>query len=411
MGTCCSRDDSATHDTRRNEKDKLKSKLDKYSITHDIKEKYEFVTNLGTGTFGKVKLYRDKKCKDIKFAIKTVKKEGNKNIVDEIMILRTIDHPNIVKYFEVYEDDFNINIVMEYIPGETFDKVISKLGKGGFSELDAYNVLSCLLKAVLFLHNMNIIHKDLKLENILFSVLGRYDSLKIIDFGLSSKETKPNDNKDQFRVGTTHYMAPEVILFDTITPKVDIWAIGVLIYKIFTGTFPFDGKKEDEVFSKAKKGQYDEAKLDKLKLSKELKDLIKKFLTVKVDERISVTDALNHEWFTKFREGADIMIDKGIIENLSKFEKANCFQKEILFYLAKIATDYEIANYKQIFSNIDSNNNGVIEIEEIFDALKKHKTLTDVINIFIYTNMLFAIFIYLIIIIIIGRNKKAMGRT
>ncbi len=378
----CSHDQNSTLNSNRKESEKNKAlKLDEYSISANFKLKYEFVSTLGSGSFGKVKLYQDKKCNDIKFAIKTVSKEDS-FILDEIKILRTIDHPNIVKYFETYEDGKNIHIVMEYIPGSTLDKVITKLGKKKITENDCYKVLCCLLRAILFLHNMNIMHKDLKLENILFSVIGKYDSLKIIDFGLSSRQNvnkKGKSHSEDYRVGTTHYMAPEVVKFEKLSPKVDIWAIGVIIYRIFTGNFPFDGSSEKEIFAKIVKGEYDESKLDRQKISKELKDLIKRFLTLKVKDRISVNEALEHEWFLQHKIDNEIVIDREMIVNLSKFEKANCLQKEILFYLAKIANDYEIDNYKHYFSSIDTNNNGVIEMEEIFNTLKQHENLSDVI--------------------------------
>lgn len=127
---------------------------------------------------------------NMKFAIKTIKKDYlNKHamvsLVREVNILRQLDHPNIVNYFETYEDEQFINIVMEYIPGDNLLKMISNKTYKEFGERDISEIITVLLKAVQFLHNNNIVHRDLKPGNILFSITGNYQSLKVIDFGLS----------------------------------------------------------------------------------------------------------------------------------------------------------------------------------------------------------------------------------
>ena len=109
------------------------------SKNKDIRKSYEFISMLGTGTFGKVRLYRDKNYKDLLFAIKTLKKEGIPQyqfnlLKSEVNILSNLDHPNIVKYFGTFEDDFFIHIVMEYLKGHDLDKIISLKNYTGFDE-------------------------------------------------------------------------------------------------------------------------------------------------------------------------------------------------------------------------------------------------------------------------------------
>ena len=96
----------------------------------DYKKKYEYISTIGNGAFGKVRLYRDRKIKSLKYAIKTIKKDifnvhSIESIIREIEILRSLDHPNIVKYFETYEDEVFLHIVMEYIPGDNLFKTIT----------------------------------------------------------------------------------------------------------------------------------------------------------------------------------------------------------------------------------------------------------------------------------------------
>jgi len=105
--------------------------------------------------------------------------------------------------------------------------------------------MTCLLKAVLFLHHNGIIHRDLKPENIVFSDTRNYKSLKLIDFGLSIQQ---NAKKEKRRVGTPYYMAPEMI-FGNFVKASDIWSIGVIMYIMVTGKQPFWGKNKDEVLN------------------------------------------------------------------------------------------------------------------------------------------------------------------
>ena len=166
-----------------------KQTLVKCSKTVDYKTKYQYVSTIGSGSFGLVRLYKDKDCKSLKYAIKTLKKDffnqfSIDSIIREIDILRSLDHPNIVKYFETYEDDYYLHIVMEYIPGDNLFKMISNKKSIHFTEKDINQILLFLLKSVAFLHHNEIVHRDLKPENILFSVPGDYSSLKLIDFGL-----------------------------------------------------------------------------------------------------------------------------------------------------------------------------------------------------------------------------------
>ena len=156
MGTCCSKREVVT--VTSNRRQSLVSRrgsifLEKFSKQADYKKKYEYISMLGNGGFGKVRLYRDKISKDMKFAIKTIKKDflnphSLKSLEDEVSILRTLDHPNIVKYFETYEDDFYIHIVMEYIPGDNLFKVITNRKYNQFSERDASEILNFLFKII-----------------------------------------------------------------------------------------------------------------------------------------------------------------------------------------------------------------------------------------------------------------------
>ena len=276
MGTCCGTPYVKEEDTGSSFSRRSSILFEKFSRLSDYKKKYEFLSILGTGGFGKVRLYRDKKCPDMKFAIKTIKKtfinkHGIASIKREVEILRKLDHPNIVNYYETYEDDQYIHIVMEYIPGDNLLKMVSNKSYTDVSERDIMEITVVLLKTVQFLHNNNIVHRDLKPENILFSINGDYQSLKLIDFGLSIGFRE----KDTYRVGSPYYMAPEM-LHGEFSFANDIWSLGVILYFMITGRQPFHAKSRSRIADKIKQGKYDKPLLAKNHCSDELKDLIKK---------------------------------------------------------------------------------------------------------------------------------------
>ena len=362
--------------------------LDKYSIQKDFRKKYEYQSLIGSGAFGKVRLYLDRDSKTFKYAIKTIKKNIFKrhsieSIKREVNILRSLDHPNIVKYFETYEDECYLHIVMEYIAGDNLFRVLTDQKGFKFTERTISKIMTCLLKAVLFLHHNGIIHRDIKPENIVFVEPNNFNALKLIDFGLSIQQNAKKDNR---RVGTPYYMSPEMVR-GNFNYASDVWSIGVILYIMVTGKQPFRGKSKEEVFEKIKKGNYDKNTLNRAKCSKEVKDLIKKMLVTEYSKRITVECALDHIWFKQFENNKNInlVVDEEIIESLKQFQYQNIFQKEIRYYLAKLCSDKEIIKLKHAFLAIDKDNSGEIEYEEIpkiFSELNIKASDTELKNIF-----------------------------
>ena len=161
-------------------------------------------------------------------------------------------------------------------------------------------------------------------------------------------------------------MAPEMIEGKYYF-KSDMWSIGVILYMLVTGTYPFNGKSKNDVFQLIKEGKYNRKRLDKQKCSIELKNLIKNTLVTDPNERISVEEALNCDWFKLFERNSpeNLIISQDIIKALKDFQSHNILQKEILYYFAKISNDSQIHKLKHAFSLIDKDNSGEIEYEEI----------------------------------------------
>jgi calcium-dependent protein kinase len=347
----------------------------------DFRKKYELLNILGNGAFGKVRLYLDKQCRDMKFAIKTLKKENISQdllncITSEVKILSELDHPNIVKYYETYEDDSFIHIVMEYLQGEDLYKLINKRKYSNFKEKDAAEIMTYLLKALGFIHKKGLVHRDIKPQNILFSIPGDYKTLKIIDFGLSTTES----NKQKQRVGSPYYMAPEII-GGKFSSKTDMWSVGVILFVMITGVYPFEAKSQDEIFAKIQNEDYNKKILDSKNCSAEVKDLLDQFLKKQEKDRADCQTALGHIWFKKFESKSAIAMNGQILQNLRNFTTKNLLQKEILFYIAKISRDDELSKLNHIFREIDQDNTGTLEKDEILEAFNRLDVKVDQVSV------------------------------
>uniref|UniRef100_H2ZMM2 non-specific serine/threonine protein kinase n=1 Tax=Ciona savignyi TaxID=51511 RepID=H2ZMM2_CIOSA len=176
---------------------------------HNVKSRYDFYGNLGKGTYGKVKLARHRETGNM-VAVKTIKKDKIKHDVDmkhirrEMEIMSSIQHDHIIQIFEVFENQDKIVIVMEYAPGgELYDHLASK---SGICDKEARSFFRQIVSAVRYCHKIGIVHRDLKLENIL---LDENNTIKIADFGLANK-FKSDEQLHTF-CGSPLYASPEIV--------------------------------------------------------------------------------------------------------------------------------------------------------------------------------------------------------
>jgi len=372
MGCTNSEEDHDKSQIRRQNKRRVTESKNK-----DIRKNYEFISMLGNGSFGKVRLYRDKNYKELLFAIKTLKKEGITSyhfslLKQEVDILSNMDHPNIVKYFGIFEDDYFIHIVMEYLKGQDLSKIISLKNYTDFNENQMGQIIHQLLKALSFIHSKNIIHRDIKPENILFSDKKNIFSLKLIDFGLATFQ-----EQEKKTAGTPMYMSPEMV-DGKGTYVSDIWSVGVVVYQMVTGKLPFDGGENDEnqiLYEHIKNDEYNKEKLNNVECSDDVKDFIDKALQKDIKKRMTVQEALNHPWIKKFNVNSldPSLLNENTIQLLLNFSKKPALQKEIYYFLAKISNENDIAIYKNIFNFFDMNNKGGLSKNDLKEGLEKNK--------------------------------------
>lgn len=281
---------------------------------------------IGKGTYGSVKSGTNRLTGCIR-AIKTIpltRVEALDNFMKEINILKNLDHPNIVKLYETYQDKENIYLVMELCSGgELFDRIISQ---GSFDEIYAANLMKQVLSTICYCHDHGIVHRDLKPENFLFLNKNHNAPLKIIDFGLAARVNN-EDISLNTRAGTPYYVAPEV-LQGKYDKQCDMWSLGVILYILLCGYPPFHGSNDNIILHKVQKGVYAFKEEDWKHVSFLAIDLIRKLLTYNPVDRITARDALNHPWITRFTDDILFLSPRNCIHSNYSFMKTGLISND-----------------------------------------------------------------------------------
>ena len=337
---------------------------------------------LGRGSFGIVYLVKHKELSRY-FAMKVIKKtsknkEEEENLMNEINILRKLDHPNILKITDFYPLKTEYNIITEYCQeGELFDEIKAH---APFNEILTAWYMRQILSAVSYCHSMNIIHRDLKPENILIvkRVKNGFHPIKIIDFGTAKVFQK--EKSEHLLIGSAYYIAPEV-LSRNYSELCDLWSCGVIMYILLTGRPPFNGINEEEIMKKIKEGNYDLSKYPWGIISEDAKNLVKGLLQIDPKKRYSAQDALNHKWFQsekiKTNKSAyDIkhrQVNK-LVDNLIKYRSDNILRCAVIALLVHNSIQLNQAHDAvKLFNKIDKNGDGKITREELFNGLQPYK--------------------------------------
>jgi len=238
--------------------------------------------------------------------IKGKNKREREYIRREVKIVKSVQHPNIIKTYDVFEDQSKIYLVLEYIGGgELFDRIATERH---FSEKRASEFMKAMLEGVAYLHRHNIVHRDIKPENILCSNSGWPLDIKVTDFGLANF-AKPNEDSNDPNVlisyvGTKFYAAPEVHQGRSYGPAVDIWSCGVILYISLSGKFPFYGNHEDFLRRVLRGPVFSEKEWSSV--SQEAKNVVAAMLTVDPLKRPSAEELLRNPWFNG--ENPDIQL-------------------------------------------------------------------------------------------------------
>ncbi|XP_053504186.1 serine/threonine-protein kinase MARK2 isoform X1 [Ictalurus furcatus] len=263
--------------------------------------KYRLLKTIGKGNFAKVKLARHVltgKEVAVKIIDKTqLNSSSLQKLFREVRIMKLLNHPNIVKLFEVIETEKTLYLVMEYASGgEVFDYLVAH---GRMKEKEARAKFRQIVSAVQYCHQKCIVHRDLKAENLL---LDADMNIKIADFGFSNEFTLGN-KLDTF-CGSPPYAAPELFQGKKYDgPEVDVWSLGVILYTLVSGSLPFDGQNLKELRERVLRGKY----RIPFYMSTDCENLLKKFLILNPTKRGSLEQIMTDRWMNVGHEEEELM--------------------------------------------------------------------------------------------------------
>ncbi|XP_016357305.1 MAP/microtubule affinity-regulating kinase 4-like isoform X1 [Sinocyclocheilus anshuiensis] len=275
---------------------------------------YRLLKTIGKGNFAKVKLARHiltGKEVAIKIIDKTqLNPTSLQKLFREVRIMKTLHHPNIVQLFEVIETEKTLYLVMEYASGgEVFDYLVSH---GRMKEIEARAKFRQIVSAVHYCHQKNIVHRDLKAENLL---LDADANIKIADFGFSNEFTLGN-KLDTF-CGSPPYAAPELFQGKKYDgPEVDIWSLGVILYTLVSGSLPFDGQNLKELRERVLRGKYRVP----FYMSTDCEGILRRFLVLNPSKRCTLEQVMKDKWMNTGYEADEL---KPHIEPVEDYSDAN----------------------------------------------------------------------------------------
>ena len=268
----------------------MSSQIKKYSRFKSIDE-FNFLEEIGKGGYSHVHLVENKKT-GRRYALKCAArfkkgKDRSDRTYMEIKVLEKLKHKNIIRLKGWFEDKETIYLVLEYISG----KDCSKFFKHSLpSKNQVKSIITQTIEALTYCHEKGIVHRDIKLENVL---IDNKMNVKLTDFGLCAiKETQFDTFKTH--LGTIRYSAPELIKGQGYNDSVDVWGIGVILFMLLTGDYPFNGSTKSSIFKRItnKRIHYSRYNFDKKEIS-----LLRKLLQKDPEKRIEIEDILDDPFF------------------------------------------------------------------------------------------------------------------
>lgn len=346
----------------------------------DVREVYDISGEseiLGTGISGAVRVCRHKVNGKL-YALKTLSLENVNTkkaalLRNEVAIYLKLDHPNIAKLIEVYESPDAIRLVMELCTGgELYDRLAERKK---YSEADAAHVTQQMLAAINYCHQHRICHRDLKLENWVYSDRSPDAALKLIDFGFS-RIFNPGVPMTAMH-GTVYYVSPEV-MEGCYGEKCDIWSLGVIVFMLLSGAPPFNGSHDHQILLKIKRGQYSFSGPRWVGISDMAKDFIRCLLQREASDRPSAEEALKHPWLQQNSANAIARpIAYDVVVSMRNFALGNSLRRAALGIVALGMTTREVEELEQTFRALDKNSRGTIQLQDLAQVLVSRLSINE----------------------------------
>lgn len=381
-GGCCQRWDNCWNDLGSfKRKSQIKSRgpsLKAFNVENSGKDVSEYFTLsrgnvLGEGGFAIVCRAVEKRTsheRAVKCILKSRVPDADR-LQHEIHTMLAMDHPNIIKLFQSFEDHQQIYLVMELCAGgELFDVVVEQ---GRLSEADTAIIMQQMFRAMVYMHESGVCHRDMKPENFLFLRKAPVKSnvLKVVDFGIAGN-FEVGHGSFSTKVGTPYYVAPEVLArWGRYDEKCDCWSAGVILYVLLSGLLPFKGKNTQDTLRKVVAGEYPFPSALFNSVSDDAKDLINDLLTKSPSARISAKQALQHTWITNTAPHHSAPLSQDVISNLQAFRNEHRLKKAALHILARHQDNQIIDRLREIFLDLDGDGDGIITAAELQQGLSQ----------------------------------------
>lgn len=336
-----------------------------------IRDLYHIGEEIGKGGFGSVSSATKKDQQGAKkLAVKTIAKSARNadRFRQEIEIMKSLEHPNIIQLDECFEDSGNIYLVMERCDGGRLSDRISEAGH--LSEVEAAIVMDQLLRSLHYMHGSKICHRDLKPQNLLFQARGPIErcSLKVIDFGLSRRFE--HQQVLTTKAGTSYYISPQV-LSGKYNFMSDLWSCGVIMFELIGGYKPFDGDTDAEVLSKIRAASFAFGAPTWRDVSEEAKGVVRMLLKMNPLERYTAEQALATQWVESRvpKSQQQVSLSLEIADSLRGYQEQSEFKKAALHIIAGQLGDDQLKAHCEAFRALDANGDGVVSATEMQSGL------------------------------------------
>jgi len=334
-----------------------------------VSDYFDMKEEIGSGGSAKVYKAKERSTKVIRAIKKIFKREPSEmyRLFLEVSIMKQLDHPNVVKLFETFEDEKAMYLVLELCEGgDLLDRLVDH---GKFAEYQAAVTIRIVFMLLNYYSTHGFCHRDIKLENMLFKD-SRPDvtpaNLRMVDFGYAyqlDKSKPPSETLMTTKVGSPFYMAPEVIAGE-YNETCDIWSAGVCLYMLLSGTPPFGGANDAATLEAIKKGEWIFPRSSWMTISKPAKHLIKCCLNIDPKKRITLKQALEHQWVKNRGVARVERMREETVDRLINFHHNHKLRQASLLAIAYQLESRDVRQLQELFLSLDTNGDGILTRQE-----------------------------------------------
>ncbi|CBN76109.1 n/a [Ectocarpus siliculosus] len=346
-----------------------------------VEDLYETISVIGKGSVGMISKVKHRQT-GVEYALKTIQLEKIsrsmlKEMRNEIEILKRLDHPNIIRAIETFESDKEVYLVMRLCTGGDLHR------RAPYAESAVVDIITKLLSATWYMHQQGIVHRDLKLENVVYESTLPDSDIFIIDYGLSKIIERDEDRMNEV-VGTLYTMAPEVLNGGVSYDKsCDMWSIGVIAFVLLSGDMPFDTTTKQRLIKAVEDGRFEFSGRRWNRVSSEARSFIRHMMVKKPSGRYTAGQALQHSWIQgcklsdeqRMLSPAPTVFEKEdhdrVVVSMKNFALYSKVKRTALMLVAYRSKPEETKAMRSAFKAYDVDQNGRVSRAEFQKVLKK----------------------------------------